>query len=774
MSGGPAEEQPDTLVSLLKRRASLAPMAPCIVHLGSGTTLTYQQVWEAARRLSELLGRHRVGRRDRVVFVVRNHWVLFPLLVACSSRRASLLPVDPDLHRDELSSLLADAAPALTIGMDGAPLPGAPGEPLRLTLSQVSSVALPGGAAAGSAGADAGSGPQAEIDEGDASDVALMIYTSGTTGSHKSVMLTGRNLLANAASLVDRYRIDARDRFFCTLPTHHMNAIMMTGLVPLTAGACICLSDILSFKNAKLYWKNIAELGITVCSLVPSIMALLLKLSPRGLPSPLPRLRFGFCGAAPLPASTWQRFEEIFGCPIYQGYGLTETTCWAVSVPMDGPRRWDTVGIPLDCDVKIDHVPTGDMESFLFDQNSQGEPGDAGDLARHRSGEVLIRGAIVGPGYYKNPRLTRESTTGDGFFRTGDLGYFDDEGSLHITGRIKDVIIKNGANVLSRDIDRVLCQHDYVREARTIGVPDELVGERICCVCVLEEGSALSEADLRSWVQSRLSRPMWPDAIVFMGYLPAGAAGKVAVNTLRKIVSGELAEEILASLNIWKYKRSQPSGPDKIRELLQRSLVSGAPIGFLAYWGCGSRDSLSDRDRTALERLRDFVSGARRVPQVTPSMTLILTDMHARNNHIPEERMERYFAAVSEHAAGLGMATRRLSDIWGEAGMSLAQIRADIEDPAFVARWEAEPLRARLVGQAAKHVEQGHDPETAARIYYLACEREGAQIAERHPSHIFVTYNPPEFDCVSPGLPKFYLYSYKEGTSVKPWFVDDP
>src|SRR6185437_7220570 len=115
--------------------------------------------------------------------------------------------------------------------------------------------------------------------------------------------------------------------------------------------------------------------------------------------------------------------------------------------------------------------------------------------------------------------------TAEGFFRTGDLGYFDAGGHLHISGRLKEVIIKNGANVFATDVDRVLCQNPAIEAAKTIGVRDELVGERIVSACVVKEGQSLSEDDVRTWARERLSPHMWPDSVVLMGYLPAGAAG---------------------------------------------------------------------------------------------------------------------------------------------------------------------------------------------------------------------------------------------------------
>ena len=578
-------------------------------------------------------------------------------------------------------------------------------------------------------------------------------------------MLTDANLVANAEALAARYDIGPTDRLFCNLPTHHMNAIMMTGMTPMVAGAAVHLSDILSFKNAKLFWKTLADREITICSLVPSIMALLLKLYPRGADAPVPALRFGFCGAAPLPAHTWEAFETVFGIPIHQGYGLTETTCWAVSTRPDGPRRYDTVGIPLASEVVIDASKGLENARYLIDQK---------DAAAHNevTGEVLVGGPLVCAGYFKNAKLTKRSLTRERFFRTGDLGYFDADGHLHISGRIKEIIIRNGTNVFSQDIDATLRAHPEVADAKTVGVPDDLVGERIYTACVLEEGASVTARELKGWAQERLSRHMWPDSVTLMGALPAGGTGKIATGVLRQILTGALSEELLATLNTWKYKRAQPSRIDEIRGLIQRSLVEGHPFDVVTYWGCGTRDKADTVDLLALDRLLAYLDGLHRLPQSAPRVTLIMTDTHADNNRIPKARSAAYFDSVAAAGRARGMDVVYMSALWADAGLTPARIADDMAAPDAQSTWDTHPQRAGLLAQAAKHVEQGGDVETAAKTYLFTCAREGEVIAARYPQSVFATYNPPEFDCVSPPLPKVYLYSYKDRTSIKPWFVD--
>lgn len=754
-----APKSSNPLLQVLSQHVQNRGDSRFLTHLDSGKIVSYHEVMALAETLALLLDDHKVVKKSRVAFVIRNHWMVYPLLVACSARRATLVPIDPDLHRDELSFILEDCAPSLTIALAGVELPKYSGQKPSLPLEDVLKFIA--------------SNPKSlPLDAGEADDVNLMIYTSGTTGTNKCVTLTSGNLLSNAKALAARYEVLPSDRFWCTLPTHHMNALMITGLVPLVAGASVYLSDILSFKNAKLFWQNMADHQITICSLVPSIMALLLKIFPKGKDVEGSKIRFGFCGAAPLSAPTWMDFEDVFSLPIYQGYGLTETTCWAASIPIHGDRKYETVGIPLDCaTIKIDTSDIGQKETFLFGKSVTDEEGQATPLMGPPSGEVLIRGPIVSPGYYKNPKLNKETMTKDGYFKTGDLGFFDEDGFLHITGRLKEIIIKNGANIFSKDIDRILIKHQAVRECKTIGVPDELVGERIYSICVMEEGQHEAELDIKIWLQTQLSQPMWPDVVIFMGYLPAGAAGKVSTNILKKIVTGTLCEEIITSLNRVRYKRAQPSDPKQMSKLVQKALKSGNAISFLAYWGCGTRSDFSDYDRQTLDRLKEYVDGAKRVPQVPPVLTLIFTDTHAHNNQIPIERMNAYFLGIKSYAEKLGMKTLRLSEIWVEFGLTMETIRAELATDVYKEKWQANPLRERLIEQAAKHAEQNQKPEDAAIRYACTTSHEGVIVARKYPDAIFTSYNHPDFDSVSPCLPKVYLSSYKDGTAVKPWFI---
>jgi acyl-CoA synthetase (AMP-forming)/AMP-acid ligase II len=630
-----AHPEPLSLAGLVHAHAERRPTAPFVTHIDSKTTHDFASVERVAHRLASTLERSSVGPGDRVGFMVRNHWLFFPLLVACAERRAILLPIDPELHRDELAFELDHGDPRVLIVDDHATAPPGTRKLVRLGELTAEPQIKHGALHTHSTAANA-------------IDPLLMIYTSGTTSSGKAVMLTERNLVSMASSLVDRYRIQEGDRLCCVLPTHHMNAVMVTGIAPLVAGAHVFLFDVLSIRFAKFYFQHVGELGITICSLVPSMLALLLELFPRGAPAPLPALRFVFCGAAPLPAPLWRRFEETFAVPVYQGYGLTETTCWATSVPPDEPRRWDTVGVPLDAEIRIDPAAVAQHDAVQFD----GVPiADSATM-----GEVQIRAPVVFAGYYGDPEVSRTTMTADGYFRSGDYGYIDGDGYLHIVGRLKDIIIRNGINIYGRDLDAVMVKHPMVAECKTIGLPDPLLGERAWCVCVPAPGATVTEGALRQWVRDQVSISQAPDRVMVMGYLPLGSSGKVSIKTLRKIVTGELRDEIVASLVEREYVGEVSIDLVALKQLVQRCLESGRPIEVVCDLRLVTQASALAPD--VLERLRRWADHGRRSPRVAPQLLLLLDGVSPAGNDFVSELRRR--------AAALGLATEEVSQPMSE------------------------------------------------------------------------------------------------------------
>ena len=745
---------PSSLLELLRTRAATAGAARAFVDLRAGRELTYAQLHDAALGLAARLRAQGIGRKA-VVALVANDAMVFPLLGACSALGAQLAVVDASLHPLEIGAVLDHAEPQLVLASgELAPRLAQPKRPAVDLASLLASAAEP------MAPEDAAPG-----------EAKLVIYTSGSTGSPKGVVLGERALLANARSVATTYALDARDRLLCVLPFYHMNALLITGWAPLLAGATTVVAPLFSASTARSYWAMAAEHRITIPSVTPSIMSALLKLAEDEPPALPPTFRLVLCGAAPLRAELWQRFQDLVGVPVHQGYGLTETTCWAaMTTPRhfaaDAPARervFETVGVPVDCEIRIAATDRS-ADDLVFAAGAGGEGASP-------VGEVEIRGPLLMEGYYRNKALTRETFTADGFLRTGDLGCFDADGLLRIVGRRKEIIIKSGINIVPDEIDAVLRQMPGIADAKTIGLPDEVLGESVCSVCVPREGAAPPRtADVRRFVRERLAAFKCPDRVIFAGHVPRTPTGKARTGELRRIVNGELAAELLGRLDTWKFKRAQPSEREQILARIQAGLLSGRGIAFVAYWGCGTRDGLVEVDHQALERLKEFVALAERQPYFRATLTLILTDVHAAINGKERTRAARYFGQVAAAAREHGFATVWLSELWRRAGFELDAFLAGELKPPQPALASSEEFYKGLVERAAKHSEL-RAPEEAARLYYDACQLDAVAVERAFGDAVFLTYNGPDARPTLPRLPTMYLYSYKHKRTEKPWFM---
>lgn len=742
--------------------ASARAHEPYIIHPTTGETLDYARAAALAAGAAEWLAEQGIGPGDRVALLTVHHIAFVPILAGAAHAGASIVPVNPHLHPDELTFILADAAPALILADEARDLAKRFRETPRFVIGDVTGgweargagktteTIAPAGGGIGAKASRNGSGAAANGDPDDPVP-AITVYTSGTTSSGKGVMLSEPNLIAMAGLLANHYNIDETDRVYGVLPLHHMNGIMMTGILPLVAGGSAVLADLFSFKNAKFYWQHVAEHEVTVPSLVPSIMAMLLRLYPNGAGVDLSRIKHAFCGTAPLPEPLWKSFEDRFAMPVYQGYGLTETTTWATATPCTPGHRHDSVGIPLGAEIEIDC--------------------NAGGAHTSEEGEVLIKGPMVMIGYLNRKKATREIFQGD-FIRTGDLGYFED-GELLITGRRKEIIIKNGLNINPNEVDEIVARHADILESKTMGDPDEIVGESITTVCVPRDyAHPPASEDVKHHVSEMMSAHYRPDRIVYLAHLPKGPTGKVAMRQLRGILSGELSEEIVKRLTAWKYKRSQPNDRGAVVRTVQKSLESGAPIRFLTYWGCGKRAELGEVDRLAIDRMLEMLASAEYIETIPAKLTILLNDMHSRVNEVPEAHYKEYYSAVAAYAKERGIASIWQSDVWETLGLDLAKTIEHAESTAFDETWATHPLRPDLTSAAERHY-RGGDAERGARRYLGACLAETGPFGDKFSGSLFLSYNGPEFDACLPKLPTLHIFSYKKGKTVKPWFVEE-
>ena len=368
------------------------------------------------------------------------------------------------------------------------------------------------------------------LDQSKLDDVSTIVYTSGTTGNPKGVLLTHRNILTNSWQAGKLASISENDVVLCFLPLFHVNGLVITGTAPIFAGAQIILRKNFS---ATEFWECVSSYGVTIFSGVPTIYQILLA-TPFEKKLDISSLRYGVCGAAPMPVDTIRKFEEQFNMIIVEGYGLTEGTAGATANPIDGVRKIGSIGIPF-----------AESEIKLFDENDN-------EMPQGEVGEIVIRGGNVMKGYFNKPEETAKALRG-GWLHTGDMAYQDPDGYFFIVDRKKEMIIRGGENIYPKEVEEIIFSHPAVQEVAVIGVPDEMYGEEVMACLVPLPGSAIEPAEFRTWCRDNMASYKVPRYVEVRQALPKNILGKI----LKKELKAELAGE--GKITSPGSKREQPA-----------------------------------------------------------------------------------------------------------------------------------------------------------------------------------------------------------------------
>ena len=349
-------------------------------------------------------------------------------------------------------------------------------------------------------------------------DTTAILYTSGTTGVPKGVMLSHRNLITNATAAIAHIRLRQTDVALCLLPMFHTFAWTANVLAPLRAGASIAVAP--SITPGRLWLRLMARHGVTVFTAIPQLFALLAK-EATGLNRVLLRwwffrkVRLAVSGAAPLPQAIRRPFETILEIPIFEGYGLTETSPIATLNPAQR-RKPGTVGTPVH-----------GVRVKVIDEEGRRVP-DGED------GEICVQGDCVMQGYHNRPEETRHAFTADGWLKTGDVGCLDPDGYLTLKDRKKDMIIVKGLKVFPAQVEAVLLEHPAVAEAAVIGVPDTTADETVKAFVILRQGAAADRAELLRHCRHKLDAYKRPRDIEIVDHLPKNTIQKILKNVLRR------------------------------------------------------------------------------------------------------------------------------------------------------------------------------------------------------------------------------------------------
>lgn len=464
-------------------------------------TLTYESLEAAVDSVAGTLHRAGMPRQEFIgIWTSRRDYAVLGLLAAMRSGAVPCV-LEPRIALPQIEALLK------TTGMKWL-LVDEDRRPEALSLAARHSLAVVQFSPSG--GADGYMDERLQPD-----DHALLLFTSGSTGKPKGVLLSHRNLLANAAGIIERTAVSAADRLLHVMPLHHTNGINNQILVPLLAGASVALME--KFRAEEIY-AQIEAYRPTYLTGVPTMFSRILAepWSTGGISG----LRFLRCGSAPLSDMLHRRIEARFGVPLVVSYGLSEATCTSLMNPPDS-RRIGSVGTPLSRQTVALFRPESRVKVALGDE-----------------GEICIGGPAVMRGYVPPDADASERLLEDGWIRTGDLGRCDADGYFSITGRLKEVIVRGGENISPRAVESALLSHPLVGAAAVVGVPDLDLGEVPVAYVVASNPS--SAESVKDHVRLRLGTTSTPRHLFFVSALPETAMGKIDRRAIRRMACAKL------------------------------------------------------------------------------------------------------------------------------------------------------------------------------------------------------------------------------------------
>ena len=344
-------------------------------------------------------------------------------------------------------------------------------------------------------------------------DEALVLHTSGTTSKPKIVPLTNKNIFSSAINISKSLELSEIDHCLNIMPLFHIHGLIAIIAASMKVGASVCASN--GF-NAIKFLEIAKSEKITWYSGVPTMhQAILLRAEKKLELAKNLKLKFIRSSSASLPPAVFEKLNNVFKCPVIEAYGMTEATHQLTSNPLPPKiQKPGFVGIPAGPDVCI----MNDADKIL----NQGE-----------TGEVCIKGNNVTLGYDNNPEANKKSFS-NGWFRTGDQGYFDQDGFLKISGRLKEIINKGGEKISPLEVDNILMDHPLIEQAVCFGYEDKMLGEEIAAAIIVKEGQNCSEMDVKNYAEEKLAKFKIPKKIFFVNEIPKGATGKLQRNVLAK------------------------------------------------------------------------------------------------------------------------------------------------------------------------------------------------------------------------------------------------
>jgi len=498
------------------------PDQPAVLGL-ERPALDYAQLYRFVEETTARLNARGISRGDRIAVVLPNGPAMATCFLAgCSA--ATCAPLNPGYRASEFEFYLSDLKAKALLVEAGSESPSiGVAEKLGLQILRIRHV--PGGRAGEFVVESEAEGCAEELQNpltpleraargalktagpvfAEPDDVALVLHTSGTTSRPKLVPLTHANLCQSAENIRRTLALTPGDLCMNVMPLFHIHGLIGALLSCLAAGAAVACTP--GFVAPEFFaW--FSRFRPTWYSAVPTIhQAILARAAEHADVIRSSRLRFIRSSSAPLPPQTMAALESTFGVPVIEAYGMTEASHQMASNPLPPrPRKPGSVG------------PAAGPQIAIMDS--------AGNLlAPAQQGEVVIRGLNVTAAYENNPKANQESFA-NGWFRTGDQGWLDEEGYLFLTGRIKEIINRGGEKISPREVDEALLEHPAIAQAVAFAIPDERLGEEVGAAVVLRPGAILSEQEVQEFAATRLADFKIPRRVIFPPEIPKGPTGK--------------------------------------------------------------------------------------------------------------------------------------------------------------------------------------------------------------------------------------------------------
>ncbi len=504
-------------MSLLVHRLLQQPDPGYPILVEEDTQWTLNELREKVVRLASSLQAKGIQPGDRVAIMFMNQKEYLLSFFAILYAGAVVVPINITLPPEDIIHVILNSGTKLVLTtaafaakFEGKPIPAwVANQPPELAEAKT----FPSLETA----IEAGDPNFPEVSYGDADTLRLLMYTSGTTGKPKGVMLSENNLASNLDGIEPVLKISEQDRLLLALPLFHAYG-QIIGLYALQSKAPLYLVP--NFAPKKII-QTLVEHQITILPLVPTMFSVLLGSIQRIGADKLANLKACVSGGASLPEKLLHQIETALDLVVLEGYGLTETA------PVLAVNSREHGSIPRSVGKALPNVT-------LKLVNEQGEtiPWQPGEVSGE--GEILAKGANIMLGYYNLPEETAQAFDAEGYFKTGDLGHFDAEGNLFISGgRKKDLIIKAGENIAPVRIEEALHGHPAILHVAVIGIPDEKLGEDIMACVELKPDHTATEAELKKFCLEHLPPFMVPAVIQFCPELPKNQTGKILKNQLK-------------------------------------------------------------------------------------------------------------------------------------------------------------------------------------------------------------------------------------------------